>query len=187
VHLFGLGFAFLGWSLIAVPRKHRRVATWLLGAAAVFSAAVTADEALKPLSGQPTGRFEFYDRVWGVDSVAAALPEDQVLLSHTGHAQLSYAADYPLLGPGLGRTLISIDGNLPTDSIIRIMRLRGIRHVYVPAAPGSQHLIGEMYPDDRFDLMHSSIVSEGDRRGVRRYLFRLREPADRHPSAPAKP
>lgn len=187
VHLFGLGFAFLGWSLVAVPRRHRRMAAWLLGTAAVFSAAVTADQALKPRSEQPTGRFEFYDRVWGVDSVAAALPEDQVLLSHTGHAPLSYAADYPLLGPGLSRTLISIDGNLPTDSIIHLMRPRGIRHVYVPAAPGSQHLIAEMYPDHQFELMHSSVVGEGDRRGVRRYLFRLREPEEPHARARPSP
>jgi len=183
IHLFGLGFAFLGWSLLAVPRRRRRAAAWVLGGAAVFSAAVTADQALKPDGQQPTGRAEFYDRVWGVDSVAAALPEDQALLSHTGYAILSYAADYPLLGPGLGRTLISIDGELPTDSIIGLMRPRGIRYAYVPAAPESQDRIAAMYPKDRFDLIHSSTVSEGERRGTRRYLFRLREPVD---SAPVK-
>jgi hypothetical protein len=187
IYLFGLGFAFLGWALLAVPRKHRRAAAWVLGGAAVFSAAVTADQALKPDGQQPTGRAEFYDRVWGVDSVAASLPEDQALLSHTGYAILSYAADYPLLGPGVGRKLISIDGELSTDSIIGIMRPRGIRYVYVPAAPAAQDRIAAMYPHDRFDLIHSSIVSEGERRGTRRYLFRLREPVDHPPAAPARP
>jgi hypothetical protein len=176
-HLFGLGFAFLGWCLVAVPRRHRRIAVWLLGAGAIFSAAVTVDQALGPAARQPTDRAEFYDRVWGVDSVAAAVPEAQAMLSHTGFAQLSYAADYPLLGRGLQRRLVSIDGQLPTDSIITIMRPRGIRYVYLPAAPDSQQRVEAMYPSDRFELVHSSIVADGGRRGTRRYLFRLRDPA----------
>jgi len=53
----------------------------------------------------------------------------------------------------------------------------------VPAAPESQDRIAAMYPKDRFDLIHSSTVSEGERQGTRRYLFRLREPVD---SAPVK-
>jgi hypothetical protein len=179
IDLFGLSFAFLGWSLVAVPRNRRRMGAWLLAAATVFSAAVTADQALRPYGQEPTARFEFYDRVWGVDSVASGLPEDQALVSHTGFALLSYAADYPLLGPGLGRRLVTIDGELPTDSIIGLMLPRRIRYVYVPAAPESQRRIAAMYPADRFDLIHSSLVREGDRQGTRRYLFRLREPGDR--------
>jgi hypothetical protein len=187
LHLFGLGFAFLGWSLVAVPRKRRPLAAGLIGAAAVFSAMVTADQALRPLGRAPTGRFEFYDHVWGVDSVASALPPLEALLSHTGYARLSYAADYALLGPGVGRTLVTIDGRLPTDSIIGIMQPRGIRYAYVPAAAESQEQISAMYPSDRFDLIHSSIVNEPGRTGIRRYLFHLREPVGHSPATSVQP
>jgi hypothetical protein len=172
----GLGFGLVGWTLFAVPRGQRRLATWLIGAAAIFSAAVTADQGLRPLSREPSARSEFYERVWGVDSAVAGLPEDQRLLSHTGFAQLSWAADYALLGPHQGRTLITIDGALPTDSIVGIMRSHRIRLVYVPADPESQAQIAAMYPRDRFELLRASMVTEGDRRGIRRYLLRLREP-----------
>ena len=187
VPVFGLGFAFLGWTLIAVPRQQRKAAISLLSLAALFSAAVTIDQGLRPLARETSDRAEFYDRVWGVDSIAASLSEDQPLLSHTGHALLSYAADYALLGPGLQRTLITIDGDLSSDSIVGIMAQRGIRYAYVPARPDAQEAVAGMYPGSRFELVHSSVVNEGQRKGTRRYLFRLREPADRARGASESP
>jgi hypothetical protein len=175
LHLLGLGCGFLGWSLVAVPRRQRPVAMLLLAGMATFSALVTVDQGLRPQALEPTARAAFYDRVWNVDSVAAGLPETEPLLYHTGHARLSYAGDYPLLGPGLGRVLIAIDGVQPTDSVIAVMRPRGIRYAYVPAAPESRAAIEAIYDPSRFELVHASTVSEGRLHGVRRYLFRVRD------------
>jgi hypothetical protein len=148
----------------------------VVGAAAVFSALVTLDQALRPLARAPVDRAEFYDRVWNVDSVAAGLPAGEALLSHTGFARLSYASDYPLLGPELGRLLYVVDGEMPTDSIVGIMRRAGARYAYLPAASEAAAIVGRMYPSDRFELVRRSSGS-GEKLGdVRRYLFRLREP-----------
>jgi hypothetical protein len=171
--VLGIGFAFLGLTLLAVPRQHRPIASGVLGAAACFSALITADQALRPLALEPTARWEFYDRVWGVDSIAATLPESEGLLYHTGHASLSYAGDYALLGPTLGRVLASVDSVLPTDSIVETMRKQGFRYAYVPAAPEAQAVVEAMYPPARFELMHVSVISTGNLSGTRRYLYRL--------------
>jgi hypothetical protein len=174
--LFGLGFAFVGWALAAVPRGDRRLAVMVTAAAAVFSALVTLDQGLRPLARAPVGRAEFYDRVWNIDSVAAGLPAGEPLLSHTGFARLSYASDYPLLGPSLGRFLYVIDGDLPTDSIVGVMRRAGIRYAYLPAGADAREAVSRMYPANRFDLVHQS-SGTGEKLGdVRRYLFRLRSP-----------
>ncbi|HUF34959.1 MAG TPA: hypothetical protein VMN37_03365, partial [Gemmatimonadales bacterium] len=175
LHLLGLGCGFIGWSLVAVPRRQRPAAMLLLAAVATFSALVTVDQALRPHALQPTTRAAFYDRVWAVDSVAAGLPETEPLLYHTGHARLSYAGDYPLLGPGLGRVLVAIDGPQTGDSVLAVMRPRGIRYAYVPAAPEGQATVEAIYDSTRFDLVHASTIGQGRMRGVRRYLFRLRD------------
>jgi hypothetical protein len=174
--VFGLAFAFVGWALAAVPPAQRRGAALMLGAAAVFSALVTLDQGLRPLAREPVDRAEFYDRVWNVDSVAAGLPEREGLLSHTGFARLSYASDYPLLGRGLGRLLYVVDGQIPADSIVAVMRRAGVRYAYLPAGPDALELVARMYPADRFELMHRSNGSGNKVRDVVRYLFRLREP-----------
>jgi hypothetical protein len=174
--VFGLAFAFVGWAIAAVPPAHRRRAVLTVGAAAIFSALVTLDQALRPLAREPVGRAEFYDRVWNVDSVAAGLPEREGLLSHTGFARLSYASDYALLGRGLGRLLYVVDGEMPTDSIVAIMRRAGVRYAYLPAAADAAEVVTRMYPADRFELVHRSNGS-GEKVGdVGRYLFRLRGP-----------
>jgi hypothetical protein len=174
--LFGLGFAFVGRALGAVPRERRRAAVAMVAVAAVFSALVTLDQGLRPLARAPAGRAEFYDRVWNVDSVAAGLPEKERLLSHTGFARLSYASDYPLLGRSLDRLLYVVDGDLPTDSIVAVMRRSGIRYAYLPAGPGAMEAVSRMYPASRFDLVHQSPGSGEKLEDVRRYLFRLRSP-----------
>jgi hypothetical protein len=177
LYLAGPAFAFIGWILVAVPKSMRPLASALIGAGAIFSAAVTIDEAVRPLAISPTGRARFYDQVWGVDSTVAALPSADPLLSHTGLARLSWASDYPLLGSDLRRRMISIDGLVATDSIVAIMRPRGIRYAYVPTAPESRADVEAMYPRDRFDLVHSSSGDGPGRAGTWRYLFRLRDPS----------
>lgn len=174
--VFGLGFAFVGWAVAAVPRARRRTAVVVIAAAAVFSALVTLDQGLRPLARAPVGRAEFYDRVWNVDSVAAGLPEGERLLSHTGFARLSYASDYPLLGRSLGRLLYVVDGDLPTDSIVAVMRRSGIRYAYLPAGPEAAEAVRRMYPASRFELVHQSSGTGEKLEDVRRYLFRLRPP-----------
>jgi hypothetical protein len=174
--LFGLTFAFTGYALGAVPRAKRRAASVVVGAAAVFSALVTLDQALRPLARAPVDRAEFYDRVWNVDSVAAGLPPSEGLLSHTGFARLSYASDYPLLGPELGRLLYVVDGELSADSITAIMRRASLRYAYLPAAPEAEAIVERMYPSDRFELVRRSRGSGEKLDEVRRYLFRLRAP-----------
>ena len=174
--VFGLAFAFVGWALAAVPPARRRGAVLAAAAAAVFSALVTLDQALRPLARQPVDRAEFYDRVWNVDSAAAGLPEGEGLLSHTGFARLSYASDYPLLGPGLGRLLYVVDGEMSADSIVAIMRRAGVRYAYLPAAADAAGAVTRMYPGDRFELVHRSNGTGQKMGDVGRYLFRLRSP-----------
>jgi hypothetical protein len=173
--LFGLGFAFLPFALLGVPRRRRRAAGLLLGAAAAFSVAVTVDQAVLPLSRQPTARWEFYDRVWGVDSVAAGLPEQEGLLLHTGFANYSYAAYYPFLGLSHRRVVLPVDVEIGTDSIVARMRRTGVRYAYVTTLPASRGVIEAMYDPARFELVHLSVVEAGWRSGTRRYLYRLKE------------
>jgi hypothetical protein len=170
-----LAFGFIGWSLRAVGHRLRPLATGVLALAAVFSAFVTGDQALAPLARATADRARFYDVVWAIDSVAAGLPEEEGMLYHTGHAVLSYAGDYPLLGPGLGRTLIVIDGMIPTDSIASIMRRQRLNYAYVPAGPGATGDVESMYPAELFELVRVSPVRGGPSDGTRRHLFRLRK------------
>jgi hypothetical protein len=172
--VIGAAFAFLGWSLLAVPRQHRRAAAVVLAGAAIFSAAVTVDRALRPLAQAPGSRAAFYELEWGIDSVVAALPEEEGLLYHTGHGHRSYAGDYPLLGPAQGRTIVVVDAVMPTDSIVAIMRERRFRYAYVPTGTPAQAAVMAMYPADRFEAVRASTLAGGHWSGTRRYLFRLR-------------
>lgn len=171
----GLSFAFVGHTLEYVPRTLRNFAAGILGVAAIFSALVTIDRALLPLARTPSARAAFYDQVWGVDSIAAALPESEGLLYNTGHAPLSYAGVYPLLGRAVDRTLIAVDGLIPPDSIIRTMRHHGLHYAYVPAIPGRHRQVEAMFGPGQFELVHISEVEDGFLRGVRRSLYHLRE------------
>jgi len=172
--LFGLGFALLPYALLAMPRRQRVIGGTALAVAATFSALVTVDQALLPLARQPTGRWEFYDRVWGVDSTVAALPEGIGLLLHTGYANYTYPGYYPLLGRSFGRLVVPVDVGTPTDSIVARMRGAGIRYAYVTALPTSRAIVEALYDSTHFDLVHLSTVDEGWRAGTRRYLFRLK-------------
>jgi hypothetical protein len=173
VALFTLGFAFLPFSLLAVPRRHRYVGCGLVGAAAIFSVLVTCDQILLAAARQPIARVEFYDYVWGVDPLVASLPESEGLLLHMGHAAYSYPAYYPLLGPTLSRNVIPIDTEATTDSIVASMRGSGLQYAYVTASPESRSLIEGLYDRSQFALVHMSIVNDGWRKGTRRYLYRL--------------
>ncbi|HEX6105911.1 MAG TPA: hypothetical protein VFZ26_10020 [Gemmatimonadales bacterium] len=171
--VIGAGFAGLGWTLQAVPRPHRHLAVLLLAGAAVFSAAVTVDQALRPLAVAPAARAEFYEREWGVDSLVAALPEQEGLLYHTGYAHRSYAGDYPLLGPSQGRAIAVVDGALESDVIVATMRAQGFRYAYVPARASDGEAVRAMYPPERFKQVRVSTLRAGHWADTQRYLFRL--------------
>lgn len=173
--VFGLGFAFLPWALLTVPRRLRAAAGVVLIIAAVFSAIVTLDRALMPRAAEPLERAQFYDRIWNVDPALAAWDAPERLLYNTGYASLSYAGDYPLLGPSLKRVLLTVDASVPAQAIIGLMKRHGVRYAYVPASPRSQELVEAKYTTDVFELKHMSTVTEGKRKGTRRYLFRLKD------------
>jgi hypothetical protein len=173
--IFGLAFALLPFALWAAERRHRPAAAALLALAAAFSVAVTLDQAVLPLARQPTARWEFYDRVWGVDSTAALLPEREGVLLQTGYANYSYAAYYPLLGPAQRRAVLLVDVEVGHDSIVARMQRAGVRYAYVTALPASRATVETTYDSAHFELVHQSVVEEGWRAGTRRYLFRLRE------------
>jgi hypothetical protein len=169
----GLGCAFLPWALLAVRRPQRRVGGMLLAAAAVFSAWVTFDQALLPLARQPSIRAEFYDRVWGVAPVVAALPEHEGLLHHTGYGppRSDYAAYYALLGPSRSRVVIPVDTEATSDSIVASMRRAGVRYAYVVALPEARAAVEALYEASRFELVHLSIIEPGERWGARRHFY----------------
>jgi hypothetical protein len=170
----GLGFAFVPYSLLAIPRQHRRIGAGLFGTAAIFSTMVTFDQALLPLAREPMTRLEFYDRVWGIDPWAVALPENEGVLLHTGHATYTYPAFYPMLGQSQTRTVVCVDTEATTESIVATMRKNNLRYAYVTAGPKSQATVEGIYRPAQFTLVHRSAVNEsGLRSGTRRYLYQL--------------
>jgi hypothetical protein len=173
--IFGLGFAFLPWSLLALPRGQRRIGSALFALAAVYSGLVTLDQSLLPLSRQPSTRMEFYDRVWGVDPIIASLPESEGLLHNTGYAAYTYPAYYPLLGPSLTRSVIPVDADdASVESIIATMRTSGLHYAYVTASPQMKDRVEAKYDNSRFELVHTSAASHGWIAGTRRYLYHLK-------------
>lgn len=173
--VLGLGFAFLPWTLLQVPRKMRRGAVLVLIAAGAFSALVTLDLGLAPRVGEPADRVQFYDEVWGVDPFVSGRNEPEALLYNTGYANLSYAGDYPLLGPALSRILLTVDTDQSTEAIVDFMKRHGVRYAYVPASPTFQPVVEAKYAQEFFDTAHVSTVTSGTRAGTKRYLFHLRE------------
>ena len=169
----GLGFAFLPYSLLVIPRQHRRIGAGLFAATAIFSTLVTLDRALLPLLQEPIARSEFYDRVWGIDPLVASLPENDGILLHTGYANYTYPGFYPLLGPSHSRVVIPVDTAATTESIVADMRRASLRYAYVTAAPKSRAIVEGIYDRSQFALVHMSTVNEGWRSGTRRYLYRL--------------
>jgi len=183
----GMAFAFLPCALALRTAPFRRVTAGLTAAAALFSAVSTADQALIPRTGSHLDRLQFYDVVWNIDPVVASAPESVSLLYHTGFASLSYAGDYPLLGPSHGRQLVTIDGDVSTDTIVRTMRSAQLRYAYVPASPSVQSEVEGRYPASLFAVEHVSEVDAGERVGTRRYLFRLLDSVDHAKAVPSSP
>jgi hypothetical protein len=181
----GVAFAFLPCALALRTAALRRMTVALTGAAAVFSAVSTADQALIPRTGNHLDRLRFYDIVWNIDPVVASAPESVPLLYHTGFASLSYAGDYPLLGPSHGRQLVTIDGDVSTETIVRTMRNAQLRYAYVPVSPSDRTEVEGRYPATLFAVEHVSEVEGGERAGTRRYLFRLLDGVDRAHARPS--
>jgi hypothetical protein len=177
-HLLALGgfaFAFVPIALATGPRRTRRVAIALVAVAAAFTAVSVFDQALIPRARQPLERGRFYDLVWNIDPIVAGGPESEPLLYNTGYANLSYAGDYALLGPGLGRVLLTVDTDATTDLIVRAMQKAGVRYAYVPAGTVNQEQVAAKYGSAFFTLEHVSDVTSGDGAGTKRYLYRLRD------------
>ena len=151
----------------------RHSAAVLLVIAAVFSAIVTWDQGLAPRTGEPVDRTQFYDEVWAVDPFVSGWNAREPLLYNTGYASLSYAGDYPLLGPALARVLLTVDTDASTQAIIGLMKRHGAHYAYVPASPTFQPVVEAKYAPAFFELAHVSTVSSGKRAGTKRYLFRL--------------
>jgi len=178
---FGLAFGFLPWSLLLVPRNMRHRAALLLAIAAVFSAVVTFDQVLAPRIAEPADRAQFYDEVWAVDPFVSGWNGREPLLYNTGYANLSYAGDYPLLGPSLARVLLTVDIEASTRTIVDLMKRHHARYAYVPASPTSQPVVEAKYAPEYFELAHTSTIASGSRMGTKRYLFHLK---DRSSAAP---
>jgi hypothetical protein len=183
--MVALGFAFVPWSLICIPRRWRPIGVWLIAATAVFSALVTVDQALLPFARQPTGRAEFYDRVFGIDPFVLALPESEGIIQNTGYATgyamvglQEYAAYYPLLGESRSRLVIPADLEATTQSIITKMQARGVHYAYVTAAPDNYAAVEAQYDPKYFELVQFSVIERGESSGARRHLFRLASNAD---------
>ena len=171
--LFGLAFAFLPGGMALLARRDRRIALMLLIVVSGFSAAVTFDQGLLPRLSQPGDRAAFYDTAWNVDPAVAGLPDSEPLLYNTGYASLSYAGDYALLGRSRQRLLFTVDADISTGQILDLMRRSGVRYAYVPASPGVRADVEAKYAAPHFQLERVSIVSEGERAGTSRYLFRM--------------
>jgi hypothetical protein len=183
--MVALALVGVPWSLICIPRRLRPVGTWLIAATALFSALVTIDQGLLPYVRQPTGRAEFYDRVFGVDPFVLALPESEGLIQNTGYATnysavglQEYAGYYPLLGESRSRLVIPADLEATTSSIITEMRANGVHYAYVTAAPANYGAVEAQYDPRLFDLVHVSVIERGESSGARRHLFQLASDAD---------
>ena len=172
--LFGLGFAFLPWSLLAVRRVRRRAGIVVLCMAALFSALVTLDQVLLPFARQTSMRSEFYDRQWNVDPVVAALPEKEALIYSVGYAPSSYPGYYPLLGASRTRLVIPVDTKTSIDGMITKMLRAHVRYVYVPASPENFASVEARFDPSRFEQAYVSTVDIPAIGKTRRYLFRLK-------------
>jgi hypothetical protein len=173
----GLALALLPWTLMAVPKRGRVLATGLVIGAAAFSIAVTAEQQIVPLARQPVERTAFYDRVYGVDPAAQALPEDEGVLVVTGygHPPIDYTSYYPMLGPSQERLVPLLDfdsGQGSTDTLISRMEVNGVRYAYVQARPAFRDEVERLFPPSKFRLVHESTIVPGERLGVRRTAYR---------------
>lgn len=174
----GLSCALIPWALAAAPRSQRRIAGFLLAGTALFSAMVTIDQGLLTLASQPNDRASFYDRVWGVDAYATALPESEPILLHNGFAPTiqEYTAYYPLLGANQSRLVIPMVWEVSAEVIEQTMRSYGIHYVYVTASPEFRSEVLKLYAAPKFELVHQSAIVAGEKNGARRVLYRAAAP-----------
>jgi hypothetical protein len=173
--LVGLGFAFVPWSLLALPRRQRRLGIGVLVLAALFSTVVTLDQALVPFAREPTARAAFYDRVWGVDPFVSSLPSSQGLLWYAGFGPPNeYAAYYPLLGRSLNRRVFPLDSSdtQSTGRIVDRMRKDDVRYAYVSVIPEWQAEVRHIFAPTEFQLVHESAIEVGPNISARRFLYR---------------
>jgi hypothetical protein len=179
IPIFGIGFAFLPWSLLAVPHRMRKYAAATLAMAASFSALVTVDQVLLPAMSQsnPSSRSEFYDNAWGVDPVVLSLPEKEGLVYNTGFALTTYPGYYPLLGPSRSRFVIPIDTDATTGKVVGLMRNTGVRYAYVTASRDNVQAIRNIYGGPQFELVHVSTIVRDSRNGTGPYMYREFDPA----------
>jgi hypothetical protein len=172
--LAGLGFAFLPFVMLGVPRNQRRATALLILAAALFSAIVTLDQGILPFAAEPSDRTQFYSRVWGVDSVASSLAENEGIFYNTGFALsfAEYAGYYPLLGPALSRVVIPGEGRLSTEAVVARMKGAGVRYAYVAASPDNRARVEAEYSLAKFDLADRSLIMPDETTVSRHQLYR---------------
>lgn len=173
----GLGLAFVPWALLAVQRHRRTVAAVLMGGAAVLGVALTIEQGVLPLARQPVSRSAFYDRVWGVDPAALALPEREGVLLVTGFGlgRIDYVPTYPLLGPRQRRMVVPLDASDIRGSrevIVRRMHRAGLRYAYVAPIPAYHAEVARLFAPPRFELVRASAIVPGAPLGARRTVFR---------------
>ena len=173
----GLGVALVPWAVLAVPHRRRPVAIGIVIAAALFSVAVALDQQVVPFGRQPVERSAFYDRVYGVDPAAQALPDSEGVLILTGYglASIDYTSYYPLLGRSHERPVALLDASDAGGSraaVIARMRRSGVRHAYVQALPRFRDDVDRLFQRPEFELVHRSAIVRGERIGVRRTEYR---------------
>jgi hypothetical protein len=174
--VFGLGFAFVGWALGAVPRERRRVAVAITAGGGRLLGAGDAGPGAAPAGPRSvgTGRvlrsgLEHRFSGGGPAGRRAAAKSHRVRSAQLCQ-RLPPARTLPW------RQLYVVDGDLPTDSIVAVMHRSGIRYAYLPAGPDAAEAVSRMYPASRFELVRQSAGSGEKLEDVRRYLFRLRSP-----------
>jgi hypothetical protein len=177
----GLTFGFVPWTLLLMPRHVRHGAAAVFAIAAVFSATVTFDQVLAPRAAEPVDRAQFYDEVWAVDPYVSGWNGREPILYNTGYASLSYAGDYPLLGPALARVLLTLDVDATTETIVNLMKRHHAHYAYVPASPTFQSIVEAKYAPEYFELAHVSTIASGKRTGTKRYFFHLKETSSAAP------
>jgi hypothetical protein len=132
----------------------------------------------------PSDRTGFYSEVWGIDPRLAMEDDPDAVLYNTGYASLSYAGDYPLLGPSQQRALYTVDVGTSAGDILRLMRRHGVRFAYVPATAEAMPQVTATYPPVHFDLVHQSTIESGPLAGTFRSLFQLRSGPAQEPPTP---
>jgi hypothetical protein len=170
----GLAFGLLPFGLIAVGRRWRAAAAWVIGLACVLSAAVTVTSALSFDAGRPVGRDEFYAQVADINPAALGLPEDEGLLLDDdcpgGLTRL-----YPLLGPSQARRIERIGCDATSDELIQRMRRHRLSYVYAAGSPEVAAGWDQRYPVTSFELVARNDPGRAGAQGQESRVYRLLE------------